>query len=247
MGHTLGDLMGKFAAAVESDDTPQDQDQDQVHEQILEEGHDKTAQDGGTQMHEGMGSLASLYLSMTEMDKTAAETAGIPEVSDGEPQLTEEDIEKIAEAEAQQLIEAEGGAGEEVDMTKVAEEYDAAGRIMARGFFDEYIKLANAMDTSVTDNQDADAPSASATPAFGNRGLPTLNTNYAGTPDAGTKQKVTAIDTSGGKEVHKNSLKPPKTRSAGDTGDDPEANAISTGGGAPVGFSTVRDVMDSNR
>jgi len=55
------------------------------------------------------------------------------------------------------------------------------------------------------------------------------------------------MDTSGGKEVYKNSLKPSKTRSAGDIGDDPEGHALAVGGGAPVGFATVRDVMGSNQ
>ena len=84
-------------------------------------------------------------------------------------------------------------------------------------------------------------------PAFGQRGLPTLETNYAGTPQAGIKGKVTPISMAGSKEVYKGSLKPSKTRSAGDTGDNPEAHAIATGGGSPAGFATVRDVMDSNR
>lgn len=250
-GHTLGDLMGKFAQTIGETDADAAPNEDKVHEQVLD-GQDKTAADGGTQMNEGMGSLATLYLSMTEMDKTAAATAEIPDTSGGEPQLTEDDVEKIAAAEAQELVDAEAAeageaGGDEPDMQKLAEEYDAAGRIMARGFFDEYIKLANAMDTSVTDNQDTDAPSASASTSFGARSLPTLATNYAGAKDAGTKGKAVAMDTSGGKEVHKTVLKVPKTRSAGDTGDDPEGNAISTGGGAPVGFATVRDVMDSNR
>lgn len=249
-GHTLGDLLGQFKDSLESDDaTPND---DQVHEQVLD-GQEKTAADGGTPMAEGMGSLAQLYINMTEMDKTAAEAAELPLDTEGGATLTEEDIEKIASQEAAELVAAEaaegGGeaAGEEPDMQKVAEEYDAAGRIMARGFFDEYIKLAGAMDTSVADNTDTDAPSASATPAFGNRSLPNLATNYAGAKDAGTKGKAVAMDTSGGKEVYKTSLKPTKTRSAGDTGDNPEADAVSTGGGAPVGFATVRDVMGSNR
>jgi len=246
MGHTLGELMGKFAAATDTDTA--ELDSDQIYEQALEDGQDKTASDGGNTMEDGMGSLASLYLNMTEMDKTAGVVAGVPEgYEEGEPQLTENDLEKIAEAEAVEWQQAEEGQ-EDPDMMKVAAEYDAAGRIMARGFFDEYAKIASgAMDTMTADNQGTESESQSATPSFGQRGLPTLSTNYAGSPQAGIKGKVTPISMAGGKEVYQGSLKPKKTRSAGDTGDDPEANAIATGGGSPSGFATVRDVMDSNR
>jgi len=238
MGHTLGELLGQFdSVSGNAADTD-----DQIHEQLLDDGQDKTASDGGTDMN-GMGSLASLFLSMTEMDKTAAAVADVPEGYEG-GELTEEDLEKIATAEASELLEQEElekNAGDGEDMMKVAAEYDAAGRIMARGFFDEYVKLANAMDTSVTDNQNSDAPSMSQTPAFGQRGLPTLNTNNAGAPDAAVKGKATPMDTSGGKEVYKGVLKPTGSKGAGDiVGQTLDQHA----GGQ---FATVRDVMDSNR
>lgn len=236
MGNTLGELMSQFAQASDNEDA---ENPDKVHEQALE-GHDKTASDGGTTMaQEGMGSLADLYLSMTEMDKTAEAAAGVP--ADGEPELTEDDIEKVAEAEAAewQTKEEEEETAGEPDMMKVAAEYDAAGRIMARGFFDEYEKLA--MGTSAADNQGTDAESAAATPAHGQRGLPTLDTNYAGQAAAGTKSKQQAIDTSGGKEVFKNVLKPGASGKAGNiVGDKPDVHARPH-------FANVTDIMDSNR
>jgi hypothetical protein len=239
MGNTLGELLGKFAAAsgeaVESED-------ENVHEQVLEDDQEKTASDGGIQMAEGMGSLAQLFMSMTEMDKTAAAIAEEPELEEGD-ELTEEDIEKIAMAEAEELVDAE--EYEEPDMMKVAAEYDAAGRIMARGFFDEYIKLASgAMDTSVSDNQNTDAPSHDKNPALGEHGLPTLATNYAGSP-AGPNHKPQPMNTKGGDQVHINALKEKKQVSAGHTGDHVSQTAESAGGSS--GFATVKDIMDSNR
>lgn len=239
-GNTLGELLSKFASASASTSEGEASTRN-VHEQVLEGGQQKTASTGGTQMDNNMGSLAMLYMSMTEMDKTAGQSVGMPEGYD-DNQITDEDLEKIANAEAEQLLEHEATQGSEQDMMKVAAEYDAAGRIMARGFFDEYVKLAaGAMDTSTGDNQGTDAESQSSTPSFGQRGLPTLATNYAGAPQAGIKGKAVGMNTSGGKEVYKNSLKPSGSKGAGDiVGQQPDAHA----GGA---FATVRDVMDSNR
>ncbi|RKX67340.1 MAG: hypothetical protein DRP42_00650 [Tenericutes bacterium] len=242
MGNTLGELLGKFSAA--GDETVES-DNDTAHEQLLEGDQEKTASDGGNQMADGMGSLASLFMSMTEMDKTAGVIAEELELIEDDDQLTEEDIEKIAMAEAGELVDAED-VDEEPDMMKVAAEYDAAGRIMARGFFDEYIKLASgAMDTSVADNQDTIAPSADSNPSIGRKGIPTLENNYAGTADAGVSAKVTPMNTKGGDQVHINALKESKKIKAGHLGDDPSAAALA--GGGTSGFATVKDVMDSNR
>ena len=127
-------------------------------------------------------------------------------------------------------------AGEEADFLKVAQEYDAAGRIMARGFWDEYVKLATA-GTSAAPNQDTESPSAAKTPALGNRGLPTVETNFAGSPNHDQR-----IISNGGKENYKNSLTEKKKISAGVTGDNVGAAATGIGSGAPVGYATVRDL-----
>jgi hypothetical protein len=56
---------------------------------------------------------------------------------------TDEEIEKIA---AQEAIEEVLGShyGNDDEAVKLASEYDAAGRILARGFFDEMLKEAQA-------------------------------------------------------------------------------------------------------
>lgn len=222
---TLGELMDKFAAASENDVAPAEVEEPTVND------------DGATKIASGgdeMKSLTDIYLALTEsdFDKEAAAVAAIPE--------DEVDFAKMAE----QLAEAEAydlTAEPEVDMTKVAAEYDAAGRIMARGFFHEFNKLAGNMDTDVSPNQMTESPSAASTPALGERGLPTVETNFAGNEAHDGK-----IETAGPgpKEVYKNSLKPNKSISAGVTKDDPEAAAVSMGGGSGGGaFATVQDLV----
>jgi hypothetical protein len=200
--------------------------------------------DGSTKLASGenhMNSLTDIYLQLTNQDfaKEAAAAAHQPEV-----QPTGEDIdfakmaEQLAEQEAQE--QTGGGDQEATDMVKVAQEYDSAGRIMARGFYDEFCKLAENMTTTESDNQRTERESEAKTPALGNRGLPTLETNYAGTPNNDKQPPMTGP---GPKQVYADSLKTTKTISAGQgTGDDPEGAAISIGGGSPAGFATVRDL-----
>lgn len=56
---------------------------------------------------------------------------------------TDEEIEKMAAYEAVEEI-IQGDPEEEDETVKLASEYDAAGRILARGFFDEMMKEAQA-------------------------------------------------------------------------------------------------------
>lgn len=126
-------------------------------------------------------------------------------------------------------------------LIKQAEEEDAAGRIMARGFFDEFYKLAEGIATTAPDNQMTESESTAKTPALGERGLPTLETNFAGT--ANHDERMTTSGTAP-KTNYADSLAPTKTISAGQgTGTDPEAAAIGLGGGSPLGFATVRDLQ----
>ncbi len=134
-----------------------------------------------------------------------------------------------------------GGAGEEPggeEILKVAAEYDAAGRIMFRGFYDEVLKQAAKLHTEAAPNRHTESESEAKTPALGERGLPTIETNFAGSPNHDQP-----ISTKGGKDVYRDSLATSKRIKAGVTGDDPEAAAISMGGGAPMGFATVRDLL----
>lgn len=57
---------------------------------------------------------------------------------------TDEEVEKLAAEEAiAELQEEHGGAvGDDDETIKMAAEYDAAGRIMARAYFDEMMKAA---------------------------------------------------------------------------------------------------------
>lgn len=234
---TLGDLLNQFGQA--------DSEIDLGVEKIASENNFAVEDDGQIASGgENMKSLTDIYMAMaeTDFDKEASVAAGVPEYQEEFVADDGDDFAKIAEAiasaEADEYIEEE--AEEAGGILKVAAEYDSAGRIMARGFFDEFNKLAGAMDTDVSSNQMTESVSAASTPALGNRGLPTVETNFAGN-EAHDGQ----IETAGpsGKQVYKDVLKPAKTIAAGMTGDDPEAAAISLGGGSPAGFATVKDLQ----
>jgi hypothetical protein len=197
---------------------------------------------------ESMNTLQDIYMQIADQDmnKHAHAAAEVPYGEEYIEYESEEEVDfakmanALAGAEADEYLEQEEQY-EEGDIVKVASEYDAAGRIMARGFYDEFSKLAANMDTSVTDNQMTESPSAASTPALGDRGLPTVPTNFAGNEAHDGQIETTGP---GMKEPYKNVLKPAKTISAGATGDDPEGLATSLGGGSPAGaFATVRDLM----
>jgi hypothetical protein len=186
-----------------------------------------------------MRSLTEIYMAIADGDieKQAAAAAHVPEDN-----VDDVDFAKLAgdlaAAEADDIVAQE--AGDTDDFMKVAAEYDSAGRIMARGFYDEFMKLSGAMDTDVSDNQMTESPSAASTPSLGDRGLPTVPTNFAGN-EAHDGQIETAGQAP--KQVYSDVLKPNKSISAGQgTGDDPEAAAVSLGGGSPAGFATVKDL-----
>ncbi|MBP9826355.1 MAG: hypothetical protein KBF21_19160 [Thermoanaerobaculia bacterium] len=233
MGHTLADLMSKFASASDSDHDSATGAPPARKPAATGGDHTKLAS-GGEPMH----SLASIYLTLTDQDHVKQAAARAPA-----PAQTEDDVdfaamaEKIAEAEATEEVEAE----DDGSIVKVAQEYDAAGRIMARGFFDEFYKLAEGIATTAPDNQMTESESTAKTPALGERGLPTLETNFAGT--ANHDERMTTSGTAP-KTNYADSLAPTKTISAGQgTGTDPEAAAIGLGGGSPLGFATVRDLQ----
>lgn len=86
-----------------------------------------------------------------------------------------------------------------------------------------------------------ESASAASTPALGRRGLPTVETNYAGSANHDQ-----AMETAGqaGKQVYLNSLMTSRSIGAGaGTGDDPEAAALSLGSGSPAGFATIKDLQ----
>jgi hypothetical protein len=179
-----------------------------------------------------------MAIAQEDFGKQAAAAAEAPPVEAAPSGDDDVDFAKMAEqiagAEAAEIV------NEDTEIVKIAAEYDSAGRIMARGFYDEFNKLAGNMDTDVTPNQNTESESAAATPALGERGLPTVETNYAGSPN-----NDQPIETAGQepKKVYADALKPAKTISAGDgTSDDPEAKAVALGGGSPAGFATVRDL-----
>jgi len=240
---TLNELMNKFASAQDVDDNQFETGGDFAPEPdyaVNDDGQTKIASGGDT-----MNTLQDIYMQIADQDmaKVAHAAADVPYYGEGYYEEDQDvDFAKMAEAlagaEADEYVEYEDG---QTDIVKVASEYDAAGRIMARGFYDEFSKLAGNMDTSVTDNQMTESTSAASTPALGERGLPTVPTNFAGNEDHDGM-----IETAGPgpQENYKNVLKPAKTISAGATGDDPEGLATSLGGGSPAGaFATVRDLM----
>ena len=234
---SLNDLMANFG--------PSDEDAEKTASEAPPVAENPAVVDGETKTASGgpMKSLTDIYLSLDAADDMAKEAEVAADVP---TEFTEDEVDfakmadDLAEREAADVVEEV--EGEEEEIIKVAAEYDAAGRIMARGFYDEFMKLAGNMDTDVTPNQTTESPSAAATPALGTRGLPTVETNFAGN-EAHDGQ----IETAGpaGKQVYKDVLKPKKTISAGQgTGDDPEAAAVSLGGGSPAGFATVRDLAN---
>ena len=242
--NTLDDLMNKFASAEADDDNQAGGDFVPDHNFAVEDGATKIASGGDT-----MDTLQDIYMGLAaqDMNKEAHVAADVPYYDEeyfeeGEDLDFAKMAEALAGAEADEYIEQEYYE-EQPDIIKVASEYDAAGRIMARGFYDEFNKLAGNMDTDVNPNQMTESASAASTPALGDRGLPTVPTNFAGN-EAHDGQIETAGQ--GGKEVYKDVLKPAKTISAGQgTGDDPEAMATSLGGGSPAGaFATVRDLAN---
>ena len=215
---TLNDLMSKFASVDDAESPTLFSDDDSV---VQDSSHTKIASEG-----EGMKSLTDIYMALNESDmhKTAAAVANVPQ------QYEDDDIDfaklaaDMADAEVEEYVQDDSG-----DLMKVAAEYDSAGRIMARGFYDEFMKLAGALDTEVTDNQMTESPSQASTPSLGERALPTVATNFAGNDAHDQKIETAGMEP---KKVYADSLKPTKTISAGQgTGDNPEAAIASLSGG----------------
>jgi hypothetical protein len=234
---TLGELASRFDANVNGGSA--------TEKTAADGGHTKIASEGGASMSQNESqSLTSIYLRMSSMDKTAsaAATANGAAASGDEGTDFAKVAEELAAIEAQAQVDGDGDGTDtleegEGDIVKVAQEYDSAGRIMARGFYDEFMKLA-AVHTQAHPNQMTESPSHAATPALGKRGLPTTETNFAG-----SAEHTEGMKANGGKENYKTSLTPKKKVHAGVTGDNPEAAAISVGGGSPVGFATIKDIM----
>lgn len=229
---TLHELMEKFA----SDSTDGENDAGGAPSQPAAQPDGATKLAGGTMSDNGMRSLTDIYMAMDGMDmqKQAAAAAEVP---GGD----EVDFAKLAD----QLADAEASeqVGSQSEVVKIAQEYDSAGRIMARGFYSEFLKLAGNLDTSVADNQGAVENlnhGGAKTPALGDRGSPTMETNYAGSKDHKQTMETTGPSS---KQVYSDSLETSKKIKAGQgTGDDPEAAALSLGSGSPAGFATIRDL-----
>lgn len=163
---TLKDLLDNFG--LDSEGEEKVASEEQLDEQatlasLLDgEDHEKIASEGESDM-----SLADLFLQLQE--------------SDGEMAMDDDVMSKVAEAAAE----------EDVSIEKVAAEYDAAGRIMARGFFDEFNKLAEGV---------LEGPSQASTPALGDRGTEwQMEVNKA--------ERGPMDSTSGTSEQHKQILK----------------------------------------
>ena len=215
---TLEDLLSTFGISTNVESTEKT-----AAENVTTDGKDvevtRTANDGGNGMN-----LADLYLSMQGLDGHTKEASGEgSEVETTTDAGTDEQaLEAAAEALASQELEKEAGV-------KLAAEYDAAGRIMARGFFDEVQKLA-AADTHVVPGANA-KPSAAKTEALGERGVPLMPVNDASSP----KNNV-GIPTAGSapKQVYKDVLKDGKKTSVG--------SGVTMKPPVVGGFATVKDI-----
>jgi hypothetical protein len=219
----------KTAAEVETGDPSQE---DRLLEQ-LEGGHEKTGTDhGGNAMSlrdiwEGMQARDEEMLKSASSRGAAGEpatdpaggTGGTPDAGGtGDP-----DLDKIA------AVAAEAELGVE----KQAQELDAAGRIMARGYMDELMKLASSglEDTHVKPNE-IEPASADKNPAAGPRGTDFQTaTNFAGTHGKHDKP----IATAGSREVNKDVLK--------DGGNTTVGSGVTMSPPALGRFATVKDMM----
>src|SRR5579859_3127491 len=139
---TLGELLKKFdAEAGQKTAAAQPSDLDVQLNAALEGGSTKTASQGGDQPM----TLQDIYLQMMDMDKTAG--AAPPAAPGATAAPTDEELaaaaEKLASDEAAAQLAAQAAEPSEEEIVKIAAEYDAAGRIMFRGFYDEFSKLAS--------------------------------------------------------------------------------------------------------
>lgn len=162
---TLGDLLNNFGLDEDVGEEKVATESIADEEQALLEN---LLNDGNQEKTGGaqMGSLAELYMQLNEAD---------------EELVGDDDFDKIASAAVE----------DEMGVEKLAAEYDAAGRIMARGFFDEFHKLARELEEG----------SDAATPALGDRGTQyQMETNYENKGPMQTKgsQSVNADAIKGG-------------------------------------------------
>jgi len=193
---TLEELMRRFGGNSAEDDDSTGYGADEEDNHHAGNGATKIASGG-----DSMNSLQDIYLAMADHDlqKEAAYAAEVPDNDDFAKMAA-----AIAEAEADEIVGSEyQDADEEVDIIKVASEYDAAGRIMARGFYDEFQKLAGNLDTEVSPNQMTESPSSASTPSLGDRGLPTVETNFAGNEAHDGKIETAMSSGVNPKDVHK--------------------------------------------
>ncbi|MHC4644911.1 MAG: hypothetical protein ACYTBJ_05385 [Planctomycetota bacterium] len=156
---TLADLLNNFGlaedegeekVASETSQATDDSEQALLENLLSGEGEEKVASEGDGQM----GSLAELYMQLSEHDAGG---------------VTDDDFDKVAELAAYDDV----AVNEEEAIEKVAAEYDAAGRIMARGFYDELNKLAEG-------SRELEEGSDASTPALGDRGTQwQMETNMA--------------------------------------------------------------------
>lgn len=232
---TLGELMEKFGSAATDANEIAAPDDAVVSDAnpAVGDGVTKTASGG-----DDMESLQDIYLSIAGQDsmyKEAAQAADVPTYYDDND---DNDFAKmaaaIASAEADEIVADD--AVDENDIVKIASEYDAAGRIMARGFYDEFSKLAGATDTEVTPNTDAETPSQSQAPAYGEHGAVTVPTNFAG-----TKAHDKPIETTGPgpQAVYKDVLKTQKSMAAGQGTAAPQSPMGDVGA-----FATINDLKN---
>ena len=216
MPTSLDELLATFGISPETEKV--------ASENVTSEENDvevtKTANDGENRMN-----LADLFMQMQDADGHVKEAAAAAEGevdTEGTTEAAGGELEAAAEALAAAEIEKEAGV-------KLAAEYDAAGRIMARGFFDEIQKLASE-GTHVVPGTNA-KPSAAKTEALGERGVPLVPVNDASSP----KNNV-PIPTAGPgpKKVYTNVLK--------DGGSTKPGSGVTMNPPVVGRFATIKDI-----
>ena len=161
-----------------------------------------------------------------EQEKTAAEA----EAAGGETETTDADLAPALEAAAEEVADADL---EKQASIKLAAEYDAAGRIMARAFYDELTKIGASLEQTHAAPNELEPASGSHQEAVGPRGTSyQLKVNNAGSP--GHDQP---IGTAGSRQVNKDALKDKGAKST------TVGSGVTEQASATPMFATVKNLM----
>lgn len=95
-------------------------------------------------------------VAVEEVPESVEVPAEVAEVAEVETDVPTEVVEAVADVveDAVEPVEETEEKTAELELQKIAEDYDARGRIMARAFYDELSKLASADDVEVEETEE---------------------------------------------------------------------------------------------